>query len=99
MMNCFCANHPSVKAETAITLKDKPCAYAGAAGGECYEMLFLCLPCTIEYRAANATQYKSKREAWENDLNMERDSQRARYGTSDWDDNINRDLQKGRTWK
>ena len=95
-MNCFCANHPSVKAETAITLKDKPCAYAGAAGGECYEMLFLCLPCTIEYRAANATQYKSKREAWENDLNMERDSQRARYGYSDWDsaDEYSRSLER-----
>ena len=94
MMNCFCANHPSVKAETAITLPELASPELPAYGAR--KMLFLCLPCTLEYRRGNATAYKGKREAWETDLNMERDSQRARYGYSDWDsaDEYSRSLER-----
>lgn len=46
---------------------------------------FFCWDCAVEYRKTITTPYKGKREAWETNLNAERDYQRRTYGISDHD--------------
>ena len=72
-----CANHPELPATAAFT-------------GERYEipgyysrkMIFLCNPCAVKYRKANKTQFKGKREAWEEnwDENREREANSIYFG-------------------
>ena len=55
---------------------------------------FFCEDCATEYRKTAQTEYKGKREAWETDLNADRDYQRRTYGTSDYDTGLDE-----RKWK